>query len=158
VLAPANILDQLRFLDSPSLLPLRGTNKVPAEDPKHLAIALTILEGDRYKRILPGECVAYLRRQFDQTELDSTQRPAFKAKHWVRPDLSSIRRRRLINFQNNVDELRRTNNKIIFWVKDSVLRPNDVDTRIDRLRYFLLAAEVREMHTTATVLGCDDAF
>jgi hypothetical protein len=90
------IVDQLRLLDSPSLLSPRGANKVPAEDPKHLAIALTILEGDRYKRILPGECVAYLRRQFDQTELDSTQRPAFKAKHWVRPDFFSIRRRRLV--------------------------------------------------------------
>lgn len=68
------------LLERPSSLTPKGSKKVVAEEPRDLAIALTILEGALYARILPGECVAYLQRRYDRDQLELDHRD----KNWVR--------------------------------------------------------------------------
>lgn len=62
--------------------------------PRDLAIALTLLEGDKYKVILPTDYIAHLEKQ-------------------PRP--------------NNVEAAYLANNKIVLWVKKSVLHYDTVD-------------------------------
>ncbi|KAF5386738.1 hypothetical protein D9615_001785 [Tricholomella constricta] len=75
--------------------------------PQDLAIALTLLEGDKYKAILPTDYIAHLRRQ-------------------PRP--------------NNVEAAYLINNKIVLWVKQSVLHYDAIDSRAQVLKFFVNAA------------------
>lgn len=77
--------------------------------PRDLAIALTLLEGDRYKAILPTDYIAHLKKQ-------------------ARP--------------NNVEAAYLANNKIVLWVKQSVLHYDTIDSRAQVLKFFVNTALV----------------
>ncbi|KAJ7135013.1 ras guanine nucleotide exchange factor domain-containing protein [Mycena crocata] len=77
--------------------------------PRDLAIALTLLEGDRYGSIRPADYLSHLRK------ID-------------------------MEGPNNVDAASTENNKIILWVKKSVLTPSRVETRAEVLKFFVNTA------------------
>jgi len=96
---------------SSPLLPLspgRRNVQTPPR-PYELAIALALLEGDKYKVLVPSDYIAHLRRH---------------------------------GGHNNVEGAYTANNKIIFWVKDSVLHYDDVQKRADVLKFFIHTAVV----------------
>ena len=72
--------------------------------PRDLAIALTLLEGDKYKVILPTDYIGHLEKQ---------DRP------------------------NNVAAACQTNNRIVLWVKQSVLHYDAIDSRAQVLKFFV---------------------
>lgn len=84
--------------------------KVPSE--AELAAALTILEGNCYKRILPGDCVEYL----------------------VRADHSLI--------DNPYNIALATNKTITLWVKKSILDGRNWERRAAYYRFFFQTAKV----------------
>lgn len=95
-----------------SALPLLPGRKIPRTSellPRDLAIALTLLEGDKYKCILPTDYIAHLRRQ-----------------------------RR----SNHVEAAYLTNNKIVLWVKQSVLHYDAIESRVQVLKFFINTAQV----------------
>jgi son of sevenless-like protein len=96
---------------SPSLLlsPGRKTVQAPQIKPHELAIALALLEGDKYKVLVPSDYIAHLRRH---------------------------------GGHNNVEGAYTANNKIIFWVKDSVLHYDTAQKRADVLKFFIHTALV----------------
>ncbi|KAG5645835.1 hypothetical protein DXG03_005176 [Asterophora parasitica] len=75
--------------------------------PHDLAIALTLLEGDKYKAILPTDYIAHLRKQ---------------------------------NRPNNVEAAYQINNKIVLWVKQSVLHYDSIASRAQVLKFFVNTA------------------
>lgn len=77
--------------------------------PRDLAIAFTLLEGDKYKVILPTDYIAHLETQ---------DRP------------------------NNVAGACLTNNRIVLWVKQSVLHYDAIDSRVQVLKFFVNTALV----------------
>lgn len=77
--------------------------------PRDLAIAMTLLEGDKYKNILPTDYIAHLNKQ-------------------ARP--------------NNVEAAYLVNNKIVLWVKQSVLHYDTIDSRAQVLKFFVNTALV----------------
>ena len=79
--------------------------------PIELANALALLEGDKYKVIVPFDYIAHLK------------------KHPGR---------------NNIEGAYTTNNKIIFWIKDSVLRNDTVEKRVSVLNLFIDTAQVSQ--------------
>ena len=80
--------------------------------PQDLAIALSLLEGDQYKMLVPSDYIAHLRRH-----------PGY----------------------NNVRGAYTTNNRIVYWVKESILHYDRVDQRVDVLKFFIHTAQVRSM-------------
>jgi len=96
---------------TPSLLlsPGRRTVQAPQIKPNELAIALALLEGDKYKALVPSDYIAHLRRHAGR---------------------------------NNVEGAYTANNKIIFWVKESVLHYDSVEKRADVLKFFIHTAQV----------------
>ncbi|KAG5652947.1 hypothetical protein H0H81_002955 [Sphagnurus paluster] len=74
--------------------------------PQDLAIALTLLEGDKYRAILPTDYIAHLRNH--------------------RP--------------NNVEAAYMTNNKIVLWVKQSILHYDGIESRAQVLKFFVNTA------------------
>ena len=78
--------------------------------PIELAIALALLEGDKYKVLVPFDYIAYLRRHAGR----------------------------------NVERAYTTNNKIIFWIKESVLRCDTVQKRVHFLNFFINTALVNQ--------------
>jgi len=93
------------------LSPGRRSVQAPQIKPNELAIALALLEGDKYKVLVPSDYIAHLRRH---------------AGH------------------NNVEGAYTTHNKIIFWVKDSVLHYDTVEKRADVLKFFIHTAQVSQ--------------
>lgn len=77
--------------------------------PRDLAIALALLEGDRYKAILPADYIAHLRRD---------------------------------PWPNNIDAASITNNKIVLWVKKSILHYDRIESRAQVLKFFINTAQV----------------
>ncbi|KAF8061461.1 hypothetical protein FPV67DRAFT_1509075 [Lyophyllum atratum] len=90
-----------------SLAPGRRIPRTSEMMPQDLAIALTLLEGDKYKAILPTDYIAHLRKQ---------HRP------------------------NNVEAACLTNNKIVLWVKQSVLHYDAIGLRAQVLKFFVNTA------------------
>lgn len=84
--------------------------------PTGLAIALTVLEGGNYKAITASDCISYLLYKDGPPELANA---------------------------NKVAEARATNNKIVNWVKRSMLRSDTMQNRGDTLRFFVNTASVR---------------
>jgi hypothetical protein len=78
-------------------------------EPRDLAIALVILEGDKYTRILLGDCISHLQQQ---------------------------------SGKNNIQAAYETNNRIVNWVKQGVLRVDDLENRSEVLKFFVHTAEV----------------
>jgi len=105
------LLKGINNTSSPSLLlsPGRRTVQAPQIKPNELAIALALLEGDKYKALVPSDYIAHLRRHAGY---------------------------------NNVEGAYTANNKIIFWVKDSVLHYDSVEKRADVLKFFIHTAQV----------------
>ncbi|TFK42874.1 ras guanine nucleotide exchange factor domain-containing protein [Crucibulum laeve] len=96
------------LLNSP--LALSPGRRVPSASQMHphgLAIGLTLLEGDKYKNILPSDYIAHLRR---------------------------------LTIPNNVEAAYLTNNKIVLWVKQSVLHYEEVENRTQVLSFFINTA------------------
>lgn len=84
--------------------------RVSEISPTALAIALTVLEGGKYKAITATDCISHL--------------------------LGG-------DGVNNVAEARATNNKIVNWVKKSIIRSDRMENRGDTLRFFVNTAAVR---------------
>jgi len=82
-------------------------------NPNELAIALSLLEGDKYKVLVPFDYLAYLKKA---------------AGH------------------NNIEGTYTTNKEIILWVKDSVLRHDTVEKRVDVINYFINTAQVSQTY------------
>lgn len=101
-------------IPSSPLSPGRRMLKASEIKPQDLAIALTLLEGDKYKVLVPSDYIAHLRRH-----------PGY----------------------NNVQGAYTVNNKIVFWVKDSILHYDRVDQRADVLKFFIHTAQVSCTHT-----------
>ncbi|KAG6909463.1 hypothetical protein DXG01_000448 [Tephrocybe rancida] len=109
--------DLLRLIDNravsdPSSLeiPLSPGRRIPRTSeitPNDLAVALTLLEGDRYRAILPTDYIAHLSKQ-----------PR----------------------SNNVQAAYLTNNKIVLWVKQSLLHYDTIDARAQVLKFFVNTA------------------
>lgn len=77
--------------------------------PEDLGIGLTLLEGDRYRYIVPSDYIAHLKRHLGP---------------------------------NNVEAAYLTNNKIVLWVKQSLLHYDQVEFRGDVLKFFINTAQV----------------
>lgn len=77
--------------------------------PSELAIALTLLEGDKYKVLTPVDYLGHLRRH---------------------PGI------------NNIEGVYTTNNMIILWVKNSILRHDSTADRTSALKFFINTAAV----------------
>ncbi|RDB23999.1 Serine/threonine-protein kinase STY17 [Hypsizygus marmoreus] len=108
-----------------SLAPGRRIPRTSEMLPHDLAIALTLLEGDKYKAILPTDYIAHLRKQ-------------------VRP--------------NNVEAAYLANNKIVLWVKQSVLHYDAIDSRAQVLKFFVnTAMECRKLRNFASVTAVANA-
>ncbi|KAJ7285592.1 ras guanine nucleotide exchange factor domain-containing protein [Mycena rebaudengoi] len=75
--------------------------------PRDLAIALTLLEGDKYQSISPADYISHLKR---------------------------------LEGGNNVDAAGTENNKIVLWVKKSILSPSQVETRTEVYKFFVNTA------------------
>ena len=93
---------------------------VPASQPKlqtsqikpyDLALALTLMEGDRYRVLGPPDYLAFLMKH-----------PG----------------------HNLIEDVYSTNDKIIVWVKCSILHYEKVEKRVEVLKFFINAAEVSE--------------
>ncbi|KAH8108481.1 ras guanine nucleotide exchange factor domain-containing protein [Phellopilus nigrolimitatus] len=135
------LIDNLRSADivprakSPTLSHPGTKRSVRASDikPMDLAIALTVLEGSKYKSITATDCVSYLLHKDGPPKLFET---------------------------NKVAEARATNNKIVNWVKKSVIKSDRMENRGDTLRFFVnTAAECRRLHNfssmSAVLAGID---
>lgn len=109
------------LLTSPPLSPGRKLLQASDINPRDLAIALTLLEGDKYKAIVPSDYIAHLRRH---------------------------------SGFNSVEVACSVNNKIILWVKQSVLHYETAELRTSVLKFFLNTAHVRrfidECHISST--------
>ncbi|KDR73425.1 hypothetical protein GALMADRAFT_124495 [Galerina marginata CBS 339.88] len=89
--------------------------------PQDLAIALTLLEGDKYKALVPSDYIAHLRRH-----------PGY----------------------NNVEGAYTTNNKIILWVKDSILHDDSAENRAAVLKFFIhTAMECRKLRNFSSLVA-----
>jgi son of sevenless-like protein len=77
--------------------------------PFELAIALSLLEGDIYKVLVPFDYIAHLRKY---------------------------------SGHNKVEGAYTTNNKVIFWIKDSVLHYDTAEKRANVLNFFINTALV----------------
>lgn len=59
---------------------------------------------------------------------------------------------------NNVDAARLENNRIVFWVKKSVLTPSRVETRADVFKFFVNTAhECRKLRNFASLSAIANA-
>jgi len=94
----------------PPLAPGRKLLQASDITPRDLAIALTLLEGDKYKAIVPSDYIAHLRRH---------------------------------SGFNSVEAACLVNNKIVLWVKRSVLHYDTAELRTQVLKFFLNTAQVR---------------
>jgi hypothetical protein len=74
---------------------------------RDLAVALLILEGDKYTRILPADYISYFQQE-----------------------------------ENNIRDVLETNNSIVYWVKQAVLRCDNLEARSKVLRLLIYTAEV----------------
>lgn len=97
------------LLTSPPLSPGRKLLQASDITPRDLAIALTLLEGDKYKAIVPCDYIAHLRRH---------------------------------SGFNSVEVACSVNNKIVLWVKQSVLHYDTAELRTQVLKFFLNTAQV----------------
>jgi son of sevenless-like protein len=97
---------------SPTLSPSRKRLQDSDITPRHLAIALTLLEGDKYKAIVPFDYIAHL-----------GEHPG----------------------SNGVKVACSVNNKIVLWVKQSVLHYDTAQSRAQRLEFFLNTAQVSRL-------------
>jgi son of sevenless-like protein len=70
-----------------------------------------MLEGDKYTRILPEDCISHLQPQSGKS--------------------------------NVIKATYDTNNKIVNWVKQGVLRCDDLEDRSEVLKFFVHTAEVK---------------
>lgn len=94
------------------MLPLSPGRRIPKASqilPRDLAIALTLLEGDKYKAIQPMDYISHLRRH---------SRP------------------------NNVEAAWMVNNKVVTWVKQSVLHYDELEARTEVFKFFVNTAQV----------------
>jgi len=96
----------------PTLSPSRKLLRDPDITPHQLAIALTLLEGDKYKAIVPSDYIAHF------------------GKH---PG------------SNGVKVACSVNNKIVLWVKQSVLQYDTAQSRAQRIGFFLNTAQVSRL-------------
>ncbi|KAJ6623384.1 ras guanine nucleotide exchange factor domain-containing protein [Mycena sp. CBHHK59/15] len=111
----------------PSVVLPPGTKIPKTADilPRDLAIALTLLEDDRYSSILPADYICHLRK------LEGT---------------------------NNVDLAGVENNKIVLWVKKSILTPARVEGRAAVLKFFVnTAQECRKLRNFASLSAITNA-
>ena len=109
-----NLISQSRkdLMISPALSPSRKLLQDSDIAPDQLAIALTLLEGDKYKAIVPSDYITHL------------------GKH---PG------------SNGVKVACSVNNKIVLWVKQSVLHYDTAQSRARRLEFFLNTAQVSRL-------------
>lgn len=106
---------------SPTLSPGRKLLQDSDIAPHHLAIALTLLEGDKYKAIVPSDYIAHLRKH---------------------PGSNSVKVACLVN------------NKIVLWVKQSVLHYDTAKLRAQRLEFFLnTAQECRKLRNYESLIA-----
>ncbi|KAF8163016.1 ras guanine nucleotide exchange factor domain-containing protein [Crassisporium funariophilum] len=112
---------------SPSIIISPGRKMLQASQikPLDLAVALTLLEGDKYKALVPSDYIAHLRRH-----------PGY----------------------NNIEGAYTTNNKIISWVKDSILHYDAVEHRADVLKFFIhTAQECRKLRNFSSLVAIASA-
>lgn len=109
------------LLTSPPLSPGRKLLQASDITPRDLAIALTLLEGDKYKAIVPCDYIAHLRRH--------------------------------AGF-NSVEVACSVNNKIVLWVKQSVLHYDTAELRTQVLKFFLNTAhECRKLRNYGSLIA-----
>lgn len=82
------------------------------QTPKDLAVALTILEGEKYESIMPCDYLAYLRGE------------------------------NINGYHNPVEIACIVNNHIIQWVKQSILHYDEVLPRADVIKFYIHTAMV----------------
>ncbi|KAJ6546433.1 ras guanine nucleotide exchange factor domain-containing protein [Mycena vulgaris] len=114
--------------DNPPPSPTPSSTKIPRTAdilPRDLAIALTLLEGEKYRLILPADYIRHLRK---------------------------------MEGPNKVDAAGVENNRVILWVKKSVLTPSRVETRAEVLKFFVNAAhECRKLRNFASLSAITNA-
>lgn len=94
------------------------------QTPKDLAVALTILEGEKYKAIMPCDYLAYLRPE------------------------------QIHGYHNPVEIARVVNNHIIQWVKQSILHYDEVLPRADVIKFYVhTAQECRNMRNFSSLIA-----
>jgi len=85
-------------------------------EPRGLAIALTLLEGDNYKALQPSDYIIHFAH--DRSD--------------------------------NISKVYETNNRIIAWVTESILHYDDLQNRVQVLRFFIHTALV-SVHSVVLV-------
>jgi son of sevenless len=92
--------------------PLSSASRSPYSpdiSPQGLAGALTVLESERYSKIMPSDCIAWL--------------------VGARED-------------NPISTFIADNDKLSYWVTESILKPDEQSKRFENRKYFLWVAEV----------------
>ncbi|KAG6861734.1 hypothetical protein C0995_012738 [Termitomyces sp. Mi166 len=125
----ANLVDlidsQTSFSPPSPLSPGRRMSRTSEMTPNDLAIALTLLEGDRYSAILPADYIAHLSRR---------------------------------TRSHSVEAAYLTNNKIVLWVKQSVLHYDTIDSRAQVFKFFVnTAVACRNFRNFASVTAIANA-
>ncbi|KAH6918894.1 hypothetical protein BKA70DRAFT_1089732 [Coprinopsis sp. MPI-PUGE-AT-0042] len=94
------------------------------QTPKDLAVALTILEGEKYAAVMPCDYLAYLRAE------------------------------NVNGYHNPVEIARIINNHVIQWVKQSILHYDDVLSRADVIKFYIhTALECRNMRNFSSLIA-----
>ncbi|TFK26396.1 ras GEF [Coprinopsis marcescibilis] len=93
-------------------------------NPRDLAIGLTLLEGDKYRKIMPCDYLAYQLRQ------------------------------PISGYQNHIDIACTVNNKLIHWIKHSVLVSDDVKFRMGVIKFYIhTALECRKLRNYSSLVA-----
>jgi len=85
--------------------------QAPQIKPYDIAIALTLMEGDKYSVLTPPDYLAFLTKYLGH---------------------------------NPIEDFYNTNNKIIIWIKSSILHYEETERRSEVLKFFINAALVGE--------------
>ena len=91
---------------------------VKPKAPQELAVALTILAGEKLKSVMPCDYLAYMK--VDKLE----------------------------GYHNPIDIVRVITNRTTQWVKDAILHYDDVLRRAETLKFFIHTAQVSLLRTS----------
>jgi hypothetical protein len=125
----------LAAFPSPLLMPsslssgLKSVVKPSQISPQDLALALTMVERDRYQKINSSDCIGWITKV---DESNSWITKVDESKSWITK----------VDESNEVSTFITQSNRLSYWVQKSILKPHEQSQRSENLKYFLCVAEV----------------